>query len=123
MAMTKTEKAAMDALRREVSVARALRWTDEVKRDLMPPKQGGTVTQGWDFNAYNKEVYESWSSCIYHGTGKYIERGQRSATQNPLPLYSTEELALRALRNTLERKCAEALADIDARVEELRGEK
>lgn len=121
MAMTKTEKAAMDALKREVSVARALRWTDEVKRDLMPPKMGGEVTQGWDIGGAS--VRQAWSSSMYNGSGIYLEGGNGIKSRDPRSLYSTEELALRALRNTLERKCAEALADIDARIEELRGEK
>jgi hypothetical protein len=119
MALTLKEKAEFARLKDEVRIARALRFTDPVARDLHY-RRGGEVIQGWDYNAYGDgKVYEAWSSAVHHGYGKYIEKGRSSGSQNPLNLYSTELLALRALRCELERKAAEQLAAVDARIEQL----
>jgi hypothetical protein len=119
MALNLKEKAEFARLQDEVRIARALRWTEPVARDLPAPHIAGTVTQGWEHNDF--EVYQAWSSCIRHGSGVCVEGGGILTANGRRDLYSTELLALRALRCELERKAAEALATIDARIEQLKG--
>jgi len=117
MAMNKKEQAEFEALKKQVAINRALRWTDPVDRDLPPPAMGG-VSQGYDFNSYNKTVFQVWSKSTSHGNGVYSNL-TRSASQNGLHLFSTEERALRALRAAVELEAAKALADIDAAIAKL----
>jgi hypothetical protein len=118
MALNLKEKAEFARLQAEVRIARALRWSEPVARDLPAPRLSGNVSQGWDYNIHTCKVEPAWSSSIYHGWGEYI-RGESPRSQYSFALYSTELLALRALRCELERKAAEALAAIDARIEKL----
>ena len=112
MAMTKKEKQYVQQLERKVTEAQALRFTDPVTTDLpIPTGLSSEVTQGYLYNSYSNCVYEAWSNSVYHGRGKY-SKGV-SASQNPRRLYSTKILALRALRNALEKEAAAKLADID----------
>src|SRR4051812_12062019 len=110
LALNKKEQAELAALKQEVRIARALRWTDPVQRDLPPPTRGGTVSQGWDYSDGRWTVQQAWSSSVYHGYGEYVSKGHCAASQNPRALFSTEELALQALRNAAEREFAEQLA-------------
>lgn len=117
MAMNKKEQAEMAALKRQVLVNRALRWTDPVARDLPPPKSGGdTVTQGFDFNEHRGEVLVAWSGSVYHGYGVYVPGGRRSASQNARNLYSTELRALLAMRAVMEQQFADRLANVDEQI-------
>lgn len=118
MAMNKKELAEFEALKRQAAVNRALRWTKPVARDLPPPEKFSETTHGFDFNTYNASVFPAWSSSVTHGTGIY-DKKTRSASQNCCSLFSTEVLALRALRHALENEAAKKLADIDARIAEL----
>lgn len=116
MAMNKKEMAMMQALRERA----ALNWTGEVKPDLLPPACGsGGVSQGWDFNEHTNEAYPAWSSSINHSRGNHDKPDRTSVWRNPVHLYSSEELALRALRGALERKFAKQLARIDEALDAL----
>ena len=109
------------ALLREVQIARALRWTYPVERDLAAPTHGGSVIQGWDVDLAG-HVYEAWSSCAFFGMGQYVAGNRRLAkAKGRRDLYSTKALALQALRSQTERRAAEKLAEIDAQIEALRG--
>jgi hypothetical protein len=91
-----------------------------VARDLPPPGQAGMVTQGWDIRG--DHVEPAWSNCVLHGWGMYMREDRFDRIQSsrgPRSLYTTEAQAMRALRCELELKTAEALAAIDARIEEL----
>lgn len=123
MAMNKKEQAEMDALRKELAIAKALRFTDKVKPDVPPPTGGGfsngsmDLTRGWDAHAclssYNSyRVEKACSSSVHHGTG-----WEKTSSQWPRHLYSTRLLALRACRNQLEELVARSLAEIDLDIE------
>lgn len=112
MAMKKKEQAALAALQKAYAMALALRWTQEVKPDLLPPKSViGEYTTGYLFNTYRLEVDEAWSGCTNHGRGTVPGR---NGSQNSRTLFSTKLLALRAMRHEVEKNAAENLAKIDA---------
>lgn len=113
MAMTKKERAAVDAELRRANVLAALRWTGAVEPDV-PPPTGEGYTSGWIFNVYYKTVEQAWSSALSHGDGLGPKPAQQSFRRGPICMFSTRAKALAALRNELERQCANSLADVDA---------
>ena len=115
MAMTKKEQKAMEALLNRAETLAALRWTAPVQRDVDVPKNG--YSEGWDYNSYSKTVFRGWSSSGSHGTGPAPEVGRyRSASQDARRLYSTEALALAAMRHEIEQRVAADLLKIDRQI-------
>jgi hypothetical protein len=95
----------------------ALRWSDRIEPDVPKPEVFGKPTSGWDFNAYAKRVWPAWSTSITHGEGTYS--GNRpSGSQGGRGLYSTRELALRALRYEVACMAAVELLKIDRAISE-----
>lgn len=111
MSMTKKEKAEFAALQ----VLAALRWSDIVMRDVPPPRDSST-TSGWDFNAYSAEVWRSWSGSVSHGRGNNPESRYVSGSQGSRALFSTELLALKAMRHEMCANYAMKLAVVDRRI-------
>ncbi len=68
-------------------------------------------------------MFPAWSSCARNGEGVYTKSAGILSNSGRCDLFSTEERALMAMRNTIERQSAEALAAIDARLEALREQK
>lgn len=118
--MTKKEKAAMDAAILKAETLAALRWTEPTERDVAPPTVGDQrdkVSKGWDFNAYTKKVEPYSCSSIYSWTG-HTDIPVFTASRGSLVLFSSELLALKALRHAVELKSAEELRLIDKRIEQ-----
>lgn len=131
MPLTKKEReerekleASLAAARDRIKEAQALRWSQpgplaRVRRDLPAPTNsimGDHRTFGWDFNAYDRSVYKAWSDSVRHGTGHEPYQPHESASQGGRALFSTERLALCALRHALECEYAKHLAGIDSRL-------
>lgn len=123
MAMNKTERAALELAQTELGIAYALRWSDltTIKPDVPPPKSGGSLgalTKGWLYNDYSGFVMPACSSSLHHAIGNVGDKRPppKTTSQGPRALYSTEVLALKALRQALERKYAESLASVDRRI-------
>jgi hypothetical protein len=115
MAMTKKEQAEMQSAIDRAETLAALRWTNPVPRDVGIPETG--YSQGWDYNAWTREAFMSWSGTVSHGTGPAPEAGKhRSASQQPRRMYSTEVLALAAMRHEIEQKAAADLLKIDRQI-------
>jgi hypothetical protein len=115
MAMTKKEQAAMQAAIDRAETLAALRWTNPVRRDVDVPQDG--YSQGWVYNAWTREAFMGWSGTVSHGTGPAPEAGKhKSASQGPQRMYSTEALALAAMRHEIEQKAAADLLKIDRRI-------
>jgi hypothetical protein len=115
MAMTKKEQAAMQAAIDRADTLAALRWTNPVYRDVGIPETG--YSQGWDYNAHSRNVYLGWSCRVSHGTGPAPEAGKhRSGSQQPRRYYSTQSLALAAMRHEIEQKAAADLLKIDRQI-------
>lgn len=111
MAMTKAERAEMEALK----VQLALHWPTEAEPPPGPrPEIGGRV-EGWMFNAYTRSVEKAWSTSFSHGT---FWRGKPSlGSQGAASLYFSERDALIALRWALCRQMAAQLRGIDHLIE------
>ena len=115
MAMTKNEQAEMKAAIDRADTLAALRWTAPVRRDVDVPKDG--YSEGWDYIAGKLEVFIGWSSIVSHGTGPAPQAGERrSASQQPRRYYSTQVLALAAMRHEIEQKAAADLLKIDRQI-------
>ena len=113
--MTKKEQAAMNAAIDRADTLAALRWTAPVRRDVGIPETG--YSQGWDYNAYTQIVFHGWSGPVSHGKGPASEAGKyRSASQQPRRYYSTQALALAAMRHEIEQKAAADLLKIDRQI-------
>lgn len=117
MAMNKKEQAEFDAAKKAVFVARALNWTESVSLDVPVPKKG--ETRGYVFNEMGSPPYvaHALSSTIGHATS-WLDPSppKKTTSQRPIPMYSTELLALKALRHALENRYAETLAKIDMQI-------
>ena len=119
MAMTKKERAELDGLLKALRLAKALRWTDPVNPDVPRPTPGtfgAPMAIGFLFVGElgdHPRVDVACSSAIGHSVGNT----GRTTTQGARSLYSTRALALKALRNEVEKACAERLARIDAQID------
>jgi hypothetical protein len=116
MSMTKKERTEMDDLRRQLRMAKALRWTENIEPDILPPSSFNGLSTGfvpvgiWGSHAH---VEEACSSSIYHAVG----RCDKTTSQGSLALYSTKLLALKGLRHRMELICAGQLARIDEMID------
>ncbi len=114
MAMNKIEKAQMQALKVKASFYR----TQPVEPDVLPPKSGTTTGYRALHPSYSAPIVESmWSTSVTHGRGVPGDK-RLSGSQNARALFSTPELALRALRYQVEIESMERLAAIDAAIEQ-----
>jgi hypothetical protein len=119
MAMNKKEQEQMTALQKALRLAKALRWTEPVAPDLLPPHAFNKETSGFAFNTHSGTVSPAWSDSVSHSIGHASREamGRSSASQRSSPLYSTRLRALRAMRAVVEKEVAERLAAIDAKIE------
>lgn len=117
MAMSKKEKAEVEELIRLANTLAALRWTVHVKPDIPQPDSYNLETQGWAYmaSAYygGDKVSQAWSTNCSHGPGN----SRSSGSQGAIDLFSTELLALKALRHVVEKECAARLYRIDRMIE------
>lgn len=120
MSLTKKEKAELERGRSW----RALRWSEveQIAPDLPIPKYPN-ITTGWTFNTFTRQVRRGWSESMYHGDGEPKKGpGYRGGSQGGIALYSTEELAWRALRCAVEREAAKQLLSIDESIAHCRAQ-
>jgi hypothetical protein len=117
MAMNKKELAELADLKNSLRLAKALRWTEPVAKDIPPPPTFDKETSGFVFNAYSSNVSAAWSSTVSHGIGRPAPERGYSGTQNSISMFSTRLLALRGLRSAVEYEAAQKLARIDEQIE------
>lgn len=115
MAMNKKEQAELAALKKQIALAMALRWTDPVKPDVPPPSGSVRYSYGWLTGGAYEHSTQAWSSSVTHGRSA-PEKAGRNGSQNCRHLYSTRLLALRARRHEMECDFAKQLADVDAEI-------
>lgn len=116
MAMNKKEQAEMAEMEKNVRLAKALRWTDRVEKDIPAPSSFKS-TSGFVFNSYYLSVDPAWSESVSHGIGRSARDSRISGSQRAIAMFSTRLLALRGLRNAVESAAAEKLAAIDKEIE------
>lgn len=110
--MTKKERAEMDEKMEKAYILAALRWSDDVRPNLPPPKHFEELTTGW-LPAHWCGAVVACSSRIHHGIGRI----DRITSQGARALYSTKLLALRARRYEIALESAKKLAEIDKLIE------
>lgn len=126
MAMTKAEKAALEA----ALTVGALRYSgtpgERIKRDVQAPAgwnrqpEEPEYVTGWDYNAHSLRIERMWTGASAHGSGDLLANGKRpqSASQNGRALFSTRLLALQAMRRAMEDDFAQKLRRVDQLIEE-----
>ena len=99
---------------RESRIRAALHWTEEAPGpDVLPPT-GMELATGYLFSVSCLRVDPACTSFSLHSA----YRSDKVTTQGSRRLYSTRLLALRALRNAVERECADRLAKVDQMIED-----
>lgn len=115
--MNKKELAEMEELKTEL----ALRLYEPIEPDLLPPDVNSRepnrpdIINGWVFNVYNMSVSKACSSSVFHGIGEW----DKTSSQKPIKLYSTEKLAYKALLHALSYNYAYNLRAIQKRMENI----
>ena len=112
MAMNKKEQAMVEALKTEASFYKTL----EVLPDLHPPKETGELTKGYVYMGALSDYPTVVVACSSK-TGHNVGRNDETSTKNPIDLFSTKILALRALRHKVEKQACEKLRRIDKMIE------
>ena len=120
MTMNKKEAAEMDALRVELSEAKALRFSNVPQPRQTLPDKG--YINGWDFNLYRRCAFKAWTEKHGNGEGHRIDDGSwanrpHSISQGCRPLYLSKRDALVAMRIATEKECAKSLAAIDRMID------
>ena len=111
--MTKKEQAELDGLRSQLVLLNAFHFTPKVEPDIAVPTNFSHCVLRWSFNAHASRTYPSWSKAVAHGEG---HEHTRHGAQDGIRQYSSQVLALKALRHALEQKFASELAAVDARI-------
>lgn len=118
--LTKQQQAEFDALRDQLAIERAMRFTRDVEPDV-PIPSGGGLSVGYlpsvDTYYYVRNpvgAVEACSSAVHHGRGSKT----KTSSQGAVRLYSTRLLALEAGRRQLELEFAKKLAAADRAIAE-----
>ena len=126
MAMNKKEKAEFESLQKDLEFNVQLIKTlgnlvgEKIQPDIPHPEAGELgfrLTKGWLYNLHTGSVDKVCSSCISHSYG----RDDKTTTQQPKNLYSTKELAMKAMRYEKVQKFIKELVALDKRIENLEG--
>ena len=114
MAMNKSERAEMDALKKQLALSLAWRRTAAVVKDVMPPEELGSMSVGWVcYGAdYDPKTDVACSGRVGHAVG----RTDKTTTQGRIEMYSSKLLALMQARYQVEEYAAKKLAAIDAMI-------
>ena len=118
MAMNKKERQELEDAKRQLETALALRWSEKADGpDLRIPEHSygaEGLVKGFLFceSGDNPRVEPACSDSAHHSFG----RDDRTTTQGARHLFSTRMLALRALRNAVEVRCAKLLAEVDWKI-------
>ena len=121
MAMNKKEKLYVAELEQKLAILEANKTTHKIPADIPPPspsERGFPLTVGWVFNPHSMVVSKGCSSTVGHSR----TRTDKTQSQRPIWLYSTELLATRALRYELEQAQLEVLSNIDKKIKALENE-
>ena len=115
MAMTKAEKAILTELKKELMLYKAFTRTPKVEPDVLPPEEWDTLNKGWVILLHAKDVTEGCTSKHNHN----MWGNTHTTSKGAISLYSTELLALKALRNALELEFMKTVSSLDARILEI----
>lgn len=110
MSMTKKEREEVEQLKTML----ALRFYPEVEPDIdIPERLSGETTNGWTCNPYSERVEKACTTSIHHGIGCW----NKTTSQEPMRLYSTEKKAYQALLGKMAKRFAIELREVERRME------
>jgi outer membrane PBP1 activator LpoA protein len=107
--MNKKEQQLVEGLKTKL----ALKFTEPVNADVLIPVDN-KIVNGYTYNSYSMRVEKSCSSALHHNIGQW----DKTYSQRPVAQYSSKLLALKAMRNEVEKACAYKLRQIDLMIEE-----
>lgn len=113
--MAKSKSQEIQELKVELERLKSWRLTEMIEPNVKAPSGSGPFQEksfGWTFNAYSKEVYEEWSTRTSHGS----IIGLNISQQRSQDMYSSKELALRAMRACVEQQMLAELYKIDQKI-------
>ena len=123
MAMNKKEQAQLQEAIDAAVINRALRWSDyEIHPDIPVPVYEEGFVNGWSFNSHTGIAYKSWSSSVLHGNSHVSSVRPPHASQKGIKQYSSQSLALKAMRRDMEKRFAHRLASVDQMIKVAEGE-
>lgn len=109
MAMNKKEQAEIEMLKTKL----ALHFYPAIEPDLDIPGYDDGIVNGWTYNVYSMRVEKACTSYAYHGIGLW----DKTNSQGLMRLYSTKELAYKALLAKMALKYANELRDVEKKME------
>jgi len=110
--MNKTEQAEMERLR----VLLVLRHYPAVKTDVEIPDWNDGIRNGYWFNSYSGTISKACTSSIHHSIGNW----DKTTSQQPKKLYSTEKLAYQAMQHDMSMEFARKLRLVEIKMENLK---
>ena len=112
--MNKKEKAEMEELKTKL----ALKYYPKIEPDLEPPscEEGDKVVNGYIYNAYLKKISKACTSSMYHSNYQW----DKTTSHKPIGLYSTEELAYKAMLGDMSELYAKEMRAIELEIERLK---
>ncbi len=110
MAMTKKELADVEALKTKL----ALHFYPEVEPDIDIPAYSDGIRNGWLYNEYSMRVEKACTSSVNHNFGGW----DKTTTQRPRKLYSTEKKAYEALLCAMAKKYSYEMRSVEKRMED-----
>ena len=114
MAMNKKEKAQLD----EALTMLSLRRTEPVYPDIPKPKSDEGIVDGWLPQMGRKVAIQTCSSSYNHSRHGW----GATCSQNAIEQFSSELLALQALRYGMEVEFAKELRKVDLLIEEVKND-
>ena len=110
--MNKKEQAKMEHLKTLL----ALRHYPAVMPDIMPPSAFGEIRNGYTYNSYSGTICKACTSSISHNIGEW----DKTTSQKPIKLYSTEKLAYEAMLHDMAMMFARKLRLVEIAMENLK---
>lgn len=110
MAMNKKEQKLVE----DLQIIAALKWTDDVVKDIPVPYSSSTLVVGYTYDQYSKTVSGSCSTSSSHS----IHSVSETSSQGGIQMFSTKAKAFKAMRHAVCVKVAQELRYIDKLIEE-----
>lgn len=107
--MTKLEQQVFENMK----IQCALRFTEKVYPDILPPENFDKIVNGYSFNSYSEKVEKSCSSRLAHSLYAWNKTNSRESIEQ----YSSRLLALKAMRYEMEQIFAKKLYAVDVLIE------
>lgn len=110
--MNKKELAEMEHLKTLL----ALRHYPKIEPDIDIPNDWNVINNGYWFNSYSGTVSKACTNSVHHSIGNW----DKTTSQQPKRLYSTEKLAYQAMLHDMSMEFARKLRLVEIKMENLK---